>query len=1222
MFSIKKSSASRNVWRVFLAIAVLLCISSLAWGDNPNFPPPGRDSMPSTADVLVQIGPQTLNLIMLGERTGTIVQRGPRIDPPGPPLPYIETELVALSLHSASPMGPVILMVNPMAPPSLGRATANQPSPDLPATSFFDVFVEIDLPNLGMRLVSGFPQQPGNPASIQPLPVRVVLESLKCVPPGPGERFCTPTPFSPVPLTDLQTGQIVGQIIRVWHTIIEPNHFKVWRVQPVLLPPLTAVANDQFGSHPLQLNQIHYLSNPVQKMVAGKIFNFFRPDDHLNWYLVSTPPQPPLSVQYKNQFESTGVVIDNIVYFLVPTKKFPHPTPIRMDHYTGYRIQNPKMIRTPVRLQDQFDVPNFEFIDSLLPLFFLAPAQKNAEPVFDTVTHYVAYRIFPQDPDPRTVDTEDQFGIHAMNVQISEFLMVPTKKLGFGPPPQDEACCFTGPAGSLMCALVPAGTCQSVYGGTVVPACLGDGNGNGVDDACDGPPTTGPNHFKTWRVHEQNPTGSRQVIVTDQLMQDNLVLDTIQYLSNPTRKTVFTVNGPVTYPVLDSNDHLSWYGAIGRDTLLGIEFQNQFGRDTVNIDHVKYLLVPTRKFPHQPPDRLDHYKAYRIRSAETLRQPIELEDQFDRMGPPPILPERIDSLKERYFLTPAQKQRPGLPPEPVYDTVTHYVAYQIYPTRRVPHIRDVEDQFSPPVHILQIDSAEFLLVPTRKLKVIFPPPPEEACCYIDPTGVQVCDSVPVGQCVQVYGGTTVPACLGDISPPNGIDDACEPRDTACCDSVIVPNCLVMCPESDIPYTITLKNCQGNPVGGHPVAQMWLDFSQCPNICPCPEQALPPWPRVFPNGPSNALGQATWYIDAGLRCPSPVPCVVTLCIVFNTPTGPDTCCYVITNVRSTDTNCNLVVEQTDFQFGDATCSDFNCDGTIDQRDKDFWAPHLGHHCVPCDQFREEIRIRDCDEARLIAGDTCRVCLFIFNNTPNLCCIDSLVLQQAGFNATTSGWTTLGVIKPPVPGNCIPPGDSAEFCFQYIVPPSGHGCVRILKFSDCCDDTVQRNLDVQHDPFNCGQRCNTYRVPINVPPGAIYCVTAVENLPAGWTATYTPPLGCFPAPGPGVITVVICTNNNPQKGQQGCVTLVVTDPAGTVVGKATVCKRIPCRLGDADDNDFLEATDVVQALNLAFLGVPAVSPDECLDLDGDGTVDATDIVQLLNAVFLGILPAGCQ
>jgi len=742
MCSTQKSSVSWNSWLALLAIGILLCTSSLALGDNPNFPPPADDSLPTTADVLVQIGPQTLDLRLLGERTGTIVRRGPRINPPGPPppYPYIETELVMLSLTGVSPMGPVNLMLNPAAPPSLGRATALQEPPDLPALSFFDVFVEIDLPMLGMRLVSGFPQQPGNPASIQPLPVRVVNESLRCVPPGPGERFCTPIPFS-VPLTDLQTGQIVGQILRVWHTIIEPNHYKVWRVQPVpFVPPITAVAKDQFGSNPLQLNQIDYLSNPVQKTVDGKIYNIFRPDDHLNWYHINIPaPPPPLSVLYKNQFESTAVIIDNLVYFCVPTRKFPHPAPQRMDHYTGYRIQNPSMIRKPVQLQDQFDFPNFEFIDSLLPLFLFAPAQKNSEPVYDTVTHYVAYRLFPQDIDTRTLDTEDQFGIHAMNVQQSEFLMVPTRKLGFTP--AEEACCYTGPGGSLICALVPAGQCVPVFGGTVVAACLGDGNGNGIDDACEQPPTdTGPNHYKTWRIVPQ--TFQRTVFVEDQFVRDSLRVVSIDYLANPVRKVVQND----TFNIVDPDDHLTWYRAFGKNLQRDVEFRNQFERDTVRIDSVQYLLLPTQKSPHPPADSLDHYKAYRIKNPHELLVPVELRDQFDVLAP-----ENINTLIQRYFLTPARKNN-----ELRYDTLTHYLAYEIFPKRTSSEVRQTADQFGG--HVLQVQNSELLLVPTTKI----------AFCPCD-MGDLNCDAVLTSADVVLHlnrtflGIGTYPPCVPDLN---------------------------------------------------------------------------------------------------------------------------------------------------------------------------------------------------------------------------------------------------------------------------------------------------------------------------------------------------------------------------------------------------------------------------------------------------------------------------
>ncbi len=743
-----------------LAVVMALAIGATAWGQPGTgqccYAAPGQFRFPTDAIIQAQIGPQQVTLRLMGP---TFVRTHP-------PNPIIPVEMLALELRGMSPMGGGVSGHLIPGTSSMGETQGTQ--------SFFDVFFELSFeqaPWLGGQPDDVYAGDPGNLYR----PVRVENTDLQCIPPQPGATWTTSAGFS-VQLTSRRLNQPIGVLTFVAHTVIPTGHYKTWAVtQQDQVISRTVIVRDQFGGSNLVLDRIEYLSNPTQK----DTFRVADTTEHLTWYRAFGPPVN-LEVAIENQFQQTKLTIDSVKYFLTPTQKFPHNPPKLLDHYKAYRVRNAQPFTRPTLLFDQFDQLSGgpENVDIFIPRYFLTPAQKQIgpvpEPVYDTLTHYVAYEFIPKRPATFTRDIQDQFGVHVIRVDSSVFVLVPTCKVGFTP--AEEPCCFTGPNGSLMCALVPAGSCESVYGGTVVPACLGDGNGNGVDDACDGPPTTGPNHFKTWRVLEQNPTGPRTVIVQDQLMQDNIVLDTIQYLSNPTRKTVFTPNGPITYPVLDTNDHLAWYGAIGRDTLLGIEFQNQFGRDTVNIDRVQYLLVPTRKFPHDPPIRLDHYKAYRIRSAETLRQPIELEDQFDLQGPPPQTPERIDSLVEKYFLTPAQKQIPGQQPDTVYDTVTHYVAYQIYPARRIPQIRDIEDQFG--VHVIQVDSSELLLVPTRKLKVIFPPPPEEACCYTTPFGTPFCGPVPAGECVPVYGGTVVAACLGDGNG-NGIDDACEvpPPDT-------------------------------------------------------------------------------------------------------------------------------------------------------------------------------------------------------------------------------------------------------------------------------------------------------------------------------------------------------------------------------------------------------------------------------------------------------------
>jgi hypothetical protein len=115
------------------------------------------------------------------------------------------------------------------------------------------------------------------------------------------------------------------------------------------------------------------------------------------------------------------------------------------------------------------------------------------------------------------------------------------------------------------------------------------------------PPDTGRNHYKTWWIEDQPFWDT--VFVQDQLMEDSLELGLIVGISNPVKKVVEND----TFDIIRPDNHLTWYSALGRDTLLQVEYVNQFESTTVIIDMVDYLLVPTQKEGHDPPERLDHY---------------------------------------------------------------------------------------------------------------------------------------------------------------------------------------------------------------------------------------------------------------------------------------------------------------------------------------------------------------------------------------------------------------------------------------------------------------------------------------------------------------------------------------------------------------------------------------------------------------------------------------
>jgi len=186
----------------------------------------------------------------------------------------------------------------------------------------------------------------------------------------------------------------------------------------------------------LELVSLEFLSNPVKKVVESGTFEIIKPEYHLTWYGVLSR-DTLIKVGYVNQFESTAVNIGPAEFLLVPTQKEPYPSPESLDHYKAYLIQDPVEFPVTLSLEDQFDITygEPEYIDSLIPLYFLTPALKNMEQpeLFDSVTHYVAYEILPHRIFQTSVNTGDQFGSHVLNVQESWFLLVPSEK--WIPPP-------------------------------------------------------------------------------------------------------------------------------------------------------------------------------------------------------------------------------------------------------------------------------------------------------------------------------------------------------------------------------------------------------------------------------------------------------------------------------------------------------------------------------------------------------------------------------------------------------------------------------------------------------------------------------------------------------------------------------------------------------------------------------------------------------------------
>jgi hypothetical protein len=96
------------------------------------------------------------------------------------------------------------------------------------------------------------------------------------------------------------------------------------------------------------------------------------------------------------------------------------------DHYQCYTIaKSTTFAPKEVTLQDQFGQ---RVVSVVRPVILCAPVKKNAEPVFDPITHFVCYDIQPPFDPPVNVRTKDQFGTLKIEVGPSVLLCVPAKK--------------------------------------------------------------------------------------------------------------------------------------------------------------------------------------------------------------------------------------------------------------------------------------------------------------------------------------------------------------------------------------------------------------------------------------------------------------------------------------------------------------------------------------------------------------------------------------------------------------------------------------------------------------------------------------------------------------------------------------------------------------------------------------------------------------------------
>ena len=196
-------------------IAALLMFASCGDDDtepSTNYPPAGEDRFESTAATVEleitpegasRLGVRLQELEMIELEGPALVTRGePRLDGV---LYVVDTEIVSLELRgTSSTLGPVLVRQHPDLP-SLGEVRQQEPGQDFPADSFFDIFIEIDLPDLDIIAVNQ-----------DPLRLEATLNDL---PPAAGDEYRGAN-GEPLPIYT-ESGIQIGRIVDALH-IPEP----------------------------------------------------------------------------------------------------------------------------------------------------------------------------------------------------------------------------------------------------------------------------------------------------------------------------------------------------------------------------------------------------------------------------------------------------------------------------------------------------------------------------------------------------------------------------------------------------------------------------------------------------------------------------------------------------------------------------------------------------------------------------------------------------------------------------------------------------------------------------------------------------------------------------------------------------------------------------------------------------------------------------------------
>ena len=423
--------------------------------------------------------------------------------------------------------------------------------------------------------------------------------------------------------------------------------------------------------------------------------------------------------------------------------------PPALDHFTVYDAAG--QLDPPfATFQDQLGIQATNLGPTRL---FLVPARKNAEPVFDLLSHLTCYQLDgTPPPGVPTVTAVHQFGTQDLSLGPARYACIPTEKF---PPQQisiDHFVCYAATGSPPAAGATFIDQFYAQTHGLLDPflfcAPAKKTLQSGIEELIDDPLS----HLACFNITPQGPPPQIPggfAPIRNQFGQDQLLLGNRRAVCLPATKEVpppgvldhflyYDAMGPDGPPVtvvdqfgaqpagldlgpvisflvpanknqeglVDPFSHLTGYVMNGPAPNVGVTVTNQFGVRNLQIGPARQLLVPTRKLiGPQGQISIDHFACYSAHGTP-INQTVLVTDQFHTAPVPRVVREPF------LFCNPADKNG-----EVIINFDDHLACYRTAPSGLPIGIVPIFNQFNPPGLPdlpIQVQTDVALCVPSEK----------------------------------------------------------------------------------------------------------------------------------------------------------------------------------------------------------------------------------------------------------------------------------------------------------------------------------------------------------------------------------------------------------------------------------------------------------------------------------------------------------------------------